>query len=84
MKKTLYIFRHGETNYNVEKRMQGWLDIPLNENGVAQAHILAKKLNDVKFDKDYFGVYISSKGDIYGKDQNSRRPVYLRQPGKAR
>ena len=53
MKKTLYIFRHGETNYNVEKRMQGWLDIPLNENGVAQAHALAKKLHGVTFDCVY-------------------------------
>ena len=37
MKKTVYIFRHGETDANIEHRMQGWLDVPLNANGVAQA-----------------------------------------------
>ena len=53
MKKTLYIFRHGETDANTEKRMQGWLDVPLNANGVAQAQALAQKLTDVKFDVMY-------------------------------
>ena len=53
MKKTLYIFRHGETDANVQKRMQGWLDVPLNANGVAQARALAQRLVDVKFDVVY-------------------------------
>ena len=53
MKKTLYIFRHGETDANVQKRMQGWLDVPLNANGVAQAQALAQKLADVRFDCVY-------------------------------
>lgn len=36
-KKTLYIFRHGETDWNRERRLQGNTDIPLNETGRAQA-----------------------------------------------
>ena len=53
MKKILYIFRHGETDANIQKRMQGWLDVPLNANGVLQAQVLAQKLTDVKFDVVY-------------------------------
>lgn len=53
MKKTLYIFRHGETDSNAQKRMQGWLDVHLNANGVAQAQALAQKLADVRFDVVY-------------------------------
>lgn len=53
MQKTFYIFRHGETDYNAQKRMQGWVDIPLNANGVAQAHELAQKLSDISFDCIY-------------------------------
>ena len=53
MKKILYIFRHGETDSNAQKRMQGWLNVPLNANGVAQAQALAQKLAGVKFDVVY-------------------------------
>lgn len=34
---TIVFLRHGETNWNVEGRMQGQRDIPLNDNGRAQA-----------------------------------------------
>ena len=45
MKKDLYIFRHGETDYNLEHRWQGCgLDAVLNENGEEQARKLAEKV----------------------------------------
>ncbi len=37
----LYLLRHGETDWNVEQRIQGVSDIALNEVGVAQAEALA-------------------------------------------
>lgn len=36
--------RHGETDWNLEKRMQGHIDIPLNAHGVMQAKRLANAL----------------------------------------
>ena len=36
----LYVARHGETDWNVEKRFQARVDVPLNENGRRQARAL--------------------------------------------
>jgi len=53
MKQDFFIFRHGQTDWNLEKRVQSFLDIPLNNEGIAQAQALAKKLSNVKFDCVY-------------------------------
>lgn len=46
----LYIVRHGETDWNQERRMQGEHDTPLNKNGKELARITARALEDVPFD----------------------------------
>ncbi len=40
----LLAIRHGETAWNVDTRIQGHLDIPLNETGLQQARWLAQAL----------------------------------------
>jgi broad specificity phosphatase PhoE len=41
----LYLARHGETEWNVQKRIQGWGNSPLTEYGRAQARSLASRLS---------------------------------------
>lgn len=48
---TLYIVRHGQTDWNVRKIIQGHSDIPLNTEGQEQARVLAESLKNVHFDK---------------------------------
>ncbi len=40
----IYLFRHGETEWNAEKRAQGHLDSPLTEAGREQARAMGRKL----------------------------------------
>jgi probable phosphoglycerate mutase len=40
----IYLFRHGETVWNAEKRAQGHLDSPLTEAGRAQARAMGRGL----------------------------------------
>ena len=49
----IYLIRHGETNWNKEKRLQGQVNIPLNENGLAVAKLTAAGLREVEFDAVY-------------------------------
>jgi len=49
----LCLARHGETNWNIERRFQGQFDIALNARGRAQAEALARELRDAHFDRVY-------------------------------
>ncbi|MBI5160041.1 MAG: histidine phosphatase family protein [Micrococcales bacterium] len=51
----LYLVRHGETDWNVAKRIQGATDIPLNGTGRAQARTAGRLLSRRSWD----GVYTS-------------------------
>lgn len=45
----LWIVRHGETDWNLEGRIQGWTDVPLNAQGMRQAFQLAHHIEGIPF-----------------------------------
>ena len=49
----IWLVRHGETDWNLEGRIQGHTDTDLNENGRLQADRLATRLRGQRFDAVY-------------------------------
>ena len=50
---TLVLVRHGQSLWNLENRFTGWVDVPLSENGVAEARRAGELLNGFRFDVAY-------------------------------
>lgn len=53
MVKHLYLMRHGQTLFNVRRKIQGWCDSPLTELGIKQAEAACLCLKDIAFDHYY-------------------------------
>ena len=67
-----FIFRHGETDWNAERRFQGHTDIPLNETGRRQANELAKKIKSLDLNAILTSDLVRARetAEICGKDAN--------------
>ena len=50
---TIYLVRHGQTEWNVLHKMQGWGNGELTEKGIADAKALAIRLKHTPIDKIY-------------------------------
>jgi 2,3-bisphosphoglycerate-dependent phosphoglycerate mutase len=56
--KTLVLLRHGQSQWNKENRFTGWTDVPLSDEGMAEAENAAKLLREggYTFDSAYTSV----------------------------
>lgn len=52
----LILLRHGESQWNLENRFTGWVDVPLSSRGEEEARKAGEKLKNVKIDKRYTSV----------------------------
>jgi uncharacterized phosphatase len=52
---TIALVRHGETDWNLRRRLQGRADIPLNDTGAEQARVLAASFSP----EDWSSVFTS-------------------------
>lgn len=57
----LYFTRHGQTDWNIERRLQGKSDIPLNATGIAQAKKTKEALQEIRIDKIYTSPLMRAK-----------------------
>jgi len=70
----IYLTRHGETEWNEKKLVQGHTDIPLNKKGVEQAKQLGRELKNIHFEavfsSDLLRAKDSAKIIVLGKRLN--------------
>ncbi len=52
----LILVRHGESQWNLENRFTGWVDVPLTEKGQEEARVAGEHLRDLPIDKVYTSV----------------------------
>lgn len=50
---TIYLTRHGQTEWNLEGRMQGWGNAELTKEGITDALALGERLSDIPIDVIY-------------------------------
>jgi len=54
----LILLRHGESQWNLENRFTGWIDVPLSSRGEAEARAAGQKLRGRRIDKVYTSVLV--------------------------
>jgi len=58
---TIYLVRHGETDWNAQNIIQGTKGLALNKKGLRQAMEAAKRLKQIKFDVAYSSDLVRAK-----------------------
>ena len=54
----IVLLRHGESQWNLENRFTGWVDIPLTDKGREEARIAGELIKDISFDQGFTSVLI--------------------------
>lgn len=52
----LVLLRHGESQWNLENRFTGWVDVPLSPRGIQEAKDAGETLRSFKFDRAFTSV----------------------------
>ena len=60
----LVLIRHGESQWNLENRFTGWVDVPLSPKGEQEARDAGKKLTSFKFDCAFTSVLKRAKDTL--------------------
>ena len=82
---TLWLIRHGETEWNLKRRFQGSSDEPLNTTGEEQAACLTPRLEKMSFDaiyaSDMLRVQQTAKFALNGDISRMQSDARLREVG---
>lgn len=57
----LVLVRHGQSQWNLENRFTGWVDVPLSPKGEEEARSAGEKIKGIRFDKAYTSVLVRAQ-----------------------
>lgn len=80
----LYVVRHGQTQYNVDKRFQGQIDVPLNDVGKKQVMELSKKLSNTNLDLIISSPLLRAVDTAKAIQKNNKVPIIINNDLKER
>ena len=60
---TLLLLRHGKSQWNKENRFTGWIDVPISEDGIAEAKLAGEKVKatGIRFDQAFTSALIRAQ-----------------------
>ncbi len=60
----LVLIRHGESQWNLENRFTGWVDVPLSPKGEEEAKVAGEKLKSIVFKKAFTSLLIRAQSTL--------------------
>lgn len=84
---TLVLVRHGQSQWNLENRFTGWVDVPLSKKGIEEATSAGKKLKDFNFDSIFVSHQIraiQTLNYILIESANPKTPIFKHEERRIR
>lgn len=72
----IYLIRHGQTDWNCRRLFQGELDIPLNDQGLAQAEGIGRRFQGVPVERIYHSPLSRAKDTAAALARCTGAPLY--------
>lgn len=81
---TLILLRHFQSQWNLENRFAGWVDVPLSREGIRQVEKVAQKLSEIKINAIYTSPLIRNQDTILRIFEHlvEKYPIFIHFEGK--
>ncbi len=83
----LILIRHGQSQWNLENRFTGWVDVPLSPKGIQEAISAGKKLQGIRLDAGYVSHMLRAIQTLYyvlGELTDPRTPIMHHEEARIR
>jgi len=81
---TLILLRHFQSQWNLENRFTGWVDVPLSREGIRQVEKVAQKLSEIKINAIYTSPLIRNQDTVLRIFEHlvEKYPIFIHFEGK--